>query len=90
MVNVDAVSYVNQIADCGSTVSINNSGIINQELAPKLTANGFTVINSHNRQFDIKEKAVKDYWDLPCISGRNFIDNFGVVAKIASLPNMQT
>jgi hypothetical protein len=34
----DAVTYIDQIAEGTSTVSINNSSIVNQELTPKLVA----------------------------------------------------
>ncbi len=36
----DAVTYIDQIAEGTSTVSINNSSIVNQELTPKLVAAG--------------------------------------------------
>jgi hypothetical protein len=79
--NSDAVAYISRISDAASTISTNNPSIVNQELASKLAAAGFTVINSYHHEFDIKEKEIKDYWDLPRLSDRNLTGSFGIVCQ---------
>ena len=86
----DAVTYINQIAEGTSTVSINNSSIVNQELTPKLVAAGFTVINSYHHEFEIKEKEIKDYWDLPRLDDRDLTGSFGIATKMAGLPDVES
>lgn len=85
--NTDAVAYINSISAGESTISTNNSSIVNKELAPMLMALGFTVVNSYNHQFDIKERQFTDYWDLPRLSDRGLIGTFAIVAKMAGLPD---
>jgi L-lactate utilization protein LutB len=85
----DAVAHINQVADGTRTISINNSSIILQELAPKLIAAGFTVVNSYHHEYDIQEREIKDYWDLPQLSGMGLTGTFNVVTKMAGLPDVE-
>ncbi len=88
--NSDAVNYINRIAGEASTISINNSSIVKQELAPKLVAAGFTIIDSYLHEYDIKERKINDYWDLPRLADRNLTGSFSVVAKMAGLPDAES
>jgi len=88
--NVDAVRYITQISDESNTVSINNSSIVTQELKPELIANGFTVINSYLNEFDVEERKMLDYWDLPRLADKNLIGTFEFSIKMAGLPDIET
>lgn len=88
--NDDAVAYINNISKGASLVSTNNSSIVNQELTAKLVAAGFTVVNAYKHEFDIKEREIRDYWDLPRLSDRGLIGTFDIVTKMAGLPDMQS
>lgn len=74
----EAVKYINEVADGTNTVSVNNSSIVNQEIKPGLISSGFTVINSYLNEYDIEEKKVRDYWDLPHLLEKNLIPSFEV------------
>jgi len=88
--NVDAVTYIARISDGASTVSINNSSIVTQELKPGLIDNGFTVINSYVNEFEINKKEIRDYWDLPQLLDKNLRATFDTAIKMAGLPDVQT
>lgn len=88
--NVDAVTYIARISDGASTVSINNSNIVTQELKPGLIDNGFTVINSYVNEFEVNKKEIRDYWDLPQLLDKNLRATFDTAIKMAGLPDVQT
>ncbi|UCB42958.1 MAG: lactate utilization protein [Dehalococcoidales bacterium] len=83
--NTEAIEYISGISDGLNFVSINNSGIVAQELRPELTAAGFTVVNSYLNEFDARERSILDYWDLPRLSDRNLVGTFKVSIKTAGL-----
>jgi len=88
--NVDAMTYITQISDGASTVSINNSSIVTQELKPGLIDNGFTVINSYVNEFEVNKKEIRDYWDLPRLFDKNLRATFDIAIKMAGLPDVET
>ena len=88
--NVDAMNYIAQISDGASTVSINNSSIVTQELKPGLIDNGFTVINSYVNEFEVNKKEIRDYWDLPQLFDKNLRATFDIAIKMAGLPDIET
>jgi L-lactate utilization protein LutB len=88
--NADAVTYITEISDGASTVSTNNSSIVTQELKPLLIDNGFMVINSYLDEFDIKERKLPDYWELPPLFDRNLRGTFDVSVKMSGLPDIET
>ena len=88
--NVDAVTYITEVSDGASTISTNNSSIVAQELKPKLEENGFTVINSYIHEFDVREKKIHDYWDLPRLFDKNLTGTFDIAIKMDNLPDTQT
>ena len=88
--NVDAMTYIAQISDGASTVSINNSSIVTQELKPGLIDNGFTVINSYVNEFEVNKKEIRDYWDLPQLFDKNLRATFDIAIKMAGLPDVET
>ncbi len=88
--NVNAVRYITEISDGINIASINNSSIVTQELKPELVASGFTVINSYLNEFDVKERKILDYWDLPRLADKNLVGTFEVSVKIAGLPDTET
>ena len=90
MDNVDAMTYITQISDGASTVSINNSSIVTQELKPGLIDNGFTVINSYVNEFEVNKKEIRDYWDLPQLFDKNLRATFDIAIKMAGLPDVET
>ena len=83
--NIEAVRYITEISDGINTASINNSSIVTQELKPELVANGFTVINSYLNEFDVKERKILDYWDLPHLFDKNLMGTFDVSIKMAGI-----
>ena len=83
---IDAANYITEIADGVSTVSTNNSSSVTQELKTKLEENGFTVVNSYINEFEVGEKKVRDYWDLPRLTDRNIRGTFDVVLRMDGLP----
>jgi len=54
-------------------ISINNSSVVTQEVKPGLVSNGFTVIDSYFNEFDLKERKILDYWDLPRLLDKNLV-----------------
>ena len=66
----DAVTYITGISGGTRTVSTNNSSIVTQELKPKLLENGFTIINSYLHEYDVQERKIHDYWDLPRLADK--------------------
>ncbi len=88
--NADAVAYITEISDGASTVSINNSSIVAQELRPLLRDKGFVVINSYLNEFDIKEKKLPDHWELPPLFDRNLRGTFDVSTKMSGLPDTES
>ena len=83
--NVEAVEYITRASDGLNVISINNSSVVDQELKPGLTAGGFTVINSYLNEFDVREKGILDYWDLPRLFEKNLAGTFEVSIKTAVL-----
>jgi L-lactate utilization protein LutB len=83
----EAVAYISAISHGVRTLSINNSSVVIRELKPGLTGNGFTVINSYRNEFDVREKTIHDYWDLPCLLEKeeNLRDDFDVSISMAGL-----
>ena len=82
-----AVKYISQNAGDTKIISTNNSVTV-QELRPELIKTGFTVINSYHHEFDVKEKKIFDYWDLPRLLDKNLSSTFGIAAKIDGLPGL--
>ncbi|HEY42187.1 MAG TPA: lactate utilization protein [Dehalococcoidia bacterium] len=83
--SVEAIEYITRASDGLNVISINNSSIVTQELKPGLTAGGFTVINSYLNEFDVKERSIRDYWDLPRLSEKNLAGTFEVSIKTTVL-----
>jgi len=83
--NIEAVKYITEISDGTNIASINNSSIVIQELKPGLITNGFTVINSYLDEFDVEEKKILDYWDLPQLLDKNLMGTFEVSKKISGI-----
>jgi len=86
--NVEAVKYITEISDGISIASINNSSIVTQELKTSLVDNGFTIINSYLREFDVEERKILDYWDLPRLFDNNLMGTFDVAIKMSGLPDV--
>ena len=84
-----AVDYVSLCAGAVKTISTNNSAAV-QELRPGLVRNGFTVINSYHSEFDVKEKKVLDYWDLPRMLDKGLEGTFDVAVKLDGLPRVKS
>lgn len=82
---IEAIRYIAEISDGINIISTNNSSVVNQELRPGLIANGFTVINSYLNEFDVEERKILDYWDLPRLSDKNLIGTFDVSVKMAGI-----
>jgi len=80
--NTEAVSYIARISDDIKTISTNNSSIVTRELKPGLIVNGFTVVNSYLNEFDVEERKILDYWDLPHLEEKNLIGSFDVSRKM--------
>lgn len=83
--NIEAIGYISEISDGIDIISTNNSGTVAQELRPGLITNGFTVINSYLNEFDIRERKVLDYWDLPRLFDKNLRASFEVSVKMAGI-----
>jgi L-lactate utilization protein LutB len=83
----EAVGYIAEISDGIKIVSINNSSVINREIQPGLEKNDFRVINSYLNEYDVSERKIQDYWDLPRFLDRNLLGTFGVAAKLAGTEN---
>ena len=88
--NADAVTYIGQIADGASTVSTNNSSTVIQELKPELINKGFTVINSYADEFHIKERGIRDYWELPPLFDNDPWETFETSVEMVGIPNTET
>ncbi len=86
--HISAVSYISQNSGGTKTISTNNSVTV-QELTPELDKSGFTVINSYHHEFEVQEKKILDYWDLPRLLDKNLSSTFGVAVKIDGLPQAQ-
>jgi len=86
--NIEAVRYITEISDGIDTISTNNSSIVNQELKPALITNGFTVINSYLDEFDVEERKILDYWDLPRLFDKNLTGTFDVSIKMAGIDQL--
>ncbi len=84
-----AVEYLTRSAGDLRTVSTNNSVAVN-ELRGGLVKAGFTVINSYHHEFDVAEKKVLDYWDLPRLLDSNMKSTFDVAVKMEGLPQGET
>lgn len=83
--NIEAIGYITEISDGIDIISTNNSGIVTQELKPGLITNGFTVINSYFNEFDVKERKILDYWDIPRLFDKNLRASFEVSIKMAGI-----
>lgn len=77
-----AADYIDSISGTTRTLSVNNSGIVAQELKPELAARGYNVINSYIDEFDAKEKKIQDYWALPRFPDGDVRGTFEVVYKM--------
>ncbi|MFC1945728.1 4Fe-4S dicluster domain-containing protein [Chloroflexota bacterium] len=80
-----AVQYITGIADDIRVISTNNSGAVTQELRPGLAAGGFTVTNSYLHEFEVAEKKILDYWDLPRLLDREIGGTFEVAEQVNGL-----
>jgi len=83
--DTEAVGYITEISDGIDIISTNNSGTVAQELKPGLMAAGFTVINSYLNEFDVEERKILDYWDLPRLLDKDLEASFGVSIKMAGI-----
>jgi len=81
--NIEAVEYITKVSDGTNIVSVNNSSIVTQELKPMLQTKGFKVINSYLNEFDVTERKILDYWDLPQLFDKNLTGTFDVSIRIA-------
>ncbi len=89
--HTEAINYIRDISNGIKTISINNSSIVTQELEPDLVNSGFCVINSYLNEFDVKEKKILDYWDLPRFLDKNLSGTFDVSIKMAGIaPSLST
>ncbi|MFC1920950.1 4Fe-4S dicluster domain-containing protein [Chloroflexota bacterium] len=80
-----AVEYITGISDGIKVISINNSSVVTQELAPGLKNNSFNVINSYLNEYDVEERKILDYWDLPRIMEKNLSGTFRVSEKLTGI-----
>ena len=83
--NIEAIRYISEISDDINIISINNSCVVTQELKPGLASNGFTVIDSYFNEFDLTERKILDYWDLPRLLDKNIRGTFDVSIKMAGI-----
>jgi L-lactate utilization protein LutB len=83
--HTEVIDYIKEISDGIKTISINNSSVVTQELKPDLITSGFTVINSYLNEFDVKEKKIIDYWDLPRFLDKNLSGTFDVSIKMTGI-----
>jgi L-lactate utilization protein LutB len=81
---ISVAGYISQNSGTTKTISTNNSVTV-QELRPELVRAGYTVINSYHHEFEVKEKKILDYWDLPRLLDKNLPGTFGVAARIDGL-----
>jgi len=81
----DAVEYVTRTAGDIRTVSTNNSVTVN-DLKDDLVKNGFIVVNSYRHEFEVKERKILDYWDLPRLLDNNLKSTFDVALTMDGLP----
>ena len=81
----DAVDYVTRSAGDAKVISTNNSVAVH-ELKPGLVANGFEVINSYHNEFQVSERKVLDYWDLPRLLDKDIEGTFGLALAMDQLP----
>jgi L-lactate utilization protein LutB len=88
--NIEAARYITEISDGIRIVSTNNSSIVSQELKPELLANGFTVVNSYLDEFEVKQRELLDYWDLPGLQDKNLWGTFDVSIKTAGLAEAES
>ena len=88
--SIEAVRYIAEISDGIKLISTNNSSVVKQELRPELEANGFTVINSYLDEFEVKQKEILDYWDLPGLRDKNLWGSFDVSIKMAGLADTES
>lgn len=86
--DVEAIKYIIGISGGIDTISINDSSIVSRELKPGLVANGFTVINSYLNEFDVKERKILDYWDLPHLVDNNITGTFDVSIKMVGIDQL--
>ena len=87
--NTEAIDYISEISDGIKLISTNNSAIITEELKPGLVASGFTVVNSYLDEFDVKEKKLIEYWQLPYLLDKNLGGIFDTAIRMDSLPEDQ-
>lgn len=83
--NLAAIEYVSKIAGDTRIISANNSATAN-DLKRGLSSKGFTFINSYHHEFQVQEKKVLDYWDLPRLLDKNLKSTFDVTVKKNGLP----
>lgn len=80
-----AIEYIIGISDGIDSISINNSSVVSRELKPGLIANGFKVFNSYLNEFEVKERTIIDYWDLPCLLENGLMGSFSISTRMAGL-----
>jgi L-lactate utilization protein LutB len=80
-----ALEYITGISEGIRTVSVNNSSVVDRELKPLLVSNGFTVNNSYFTEFDIKEKTIRDYWDIPALLEKDLAGSFDISVRMEGL-----
>jgi L-lactate utilization protein LutB len=83
--DAEAIKYIVGISDGMDTISTNNSSVISRELKPGLIAEGFKVVNSYLSEFDVNEKTILDYWDLPCLLENELMGSFDISIRMEGL-----
>jgi len=80
-----AVNYISKAAGETRNVSVNKSSIITQEIKPGLVSQGFMVTSPYSSEYDVDEKKVCVYWELPHLLEKGIIPNFRVTQKLAGI-----
>jgi len=80
-----AVKYIAESSSGTKTISVNKSSVITQEIQPELISQGFAVTSPYADEYDLGDKKVRDYWDLPHLVEQGIIPNFGVSRKLSGL-----
>ncbi|MFC2013143.1 4Fe-4S dicluster domain-containing protein [Chloroflexota bacterium] len=83
--SVEAIRYITEISDGINIVSVNNSSTVNQELKLGMISSGFTVVDSYLNEYEAKESAITDYWDLPRLIDKDLRGTFDVSIKMTGI-----
>jgi L-lactate utilization protein LutB len=83
--SIEAIRYITEVSNGTRIISVNNSCIVAQELKPGLISNGFTVINSYRNEYELEERKIHDYWDLPRLLDKNLAASISISEKISGI-----